>query len=166
MGKGLKVNMNYVNCALIVVVLILVVICCFKKPTEGFEDNLRCVNHCAKFHKGSTGGGHTRSRFSCKYDAKKEEGKGGKQKWYGKDKHTSDHPGGDWNKHCAGKWCTKETQNNKEEADARIKACNDAWQSQRERDGMEQEALALEKKKAKQRIDERRQREAAAAEYR
>jgi hypothetical protein len=35
--KGLKVNMNYVNCALLVVVLILVVVCCVKKPTEGFK---------------------------------------------------------------------------------------------------------------------------------
>jgi FtsP/CotA-like multicopper oxidase with cupredoxin domain len=38
MGKGLKVNMKYVNCALSVVVLILVVICYFKKPMEGFAD--------------------------------------------------------------------------------------------------------------------------------
>ena len=35
MGKGLKVNMNYVNFVLLVVVLILVVVCCVKKPTEG-----------------------------------------------------------------------------------------------------------------------------------
>jgi surface protein len=43
MGKGLKVNMNYVNCALLVVVLILVVVCCFKKHEEGFVDAV-CYN--------------------------------------------------------------------------------------------------------------------------
>jgi hypothetical protein len=36
MGKSL--NMNYVNCALLVVVLILVIVCCIKKPSkEGFR---------------------------------------------------------------------------------------------------------------------------------
>ena len=34
MGKSL--NMNYVNCALLVVVLILVVMCCMNKSNEGF----------------------------------------------------------------------------------------------------------------------------------
>ena len=35
MGKSL--NMNYVNCALLVVVLILVVMCCMNKSNEGFR---------------------------------------------------------------------------------------------------------------------------------
>jgi hypothetical protein len=38
MGKSL--DMNNVNCALLVVVLILVVVCCVK-PTEGFEDMVK-----------------------------------------------------------------------------------------------------------------------------
>jgi surface protein len=49
--KGLKVNMNYVNCALSVVVLILVVICCFKKREEGFG-NEGAVADCYEWSKG------------------------------------------------------------------------------------------------------------------
>ena len=39
MGKSL--NMNYVNCALLVVVLVLVVVCCFKPGKEGFRRSHR-----------------------------------------------------------------------------------------------------------------------------
>ena len=35
MGKSL--NMNYVNCALLVVVLVLVVMCCMNNSKEGFK---------------------------------------------------------------------------------------------------------------------------------
>lgn len=38
MGKSL--NMNYVNCALLVVILVLVIMCCMNKSKEGFEEDL------------------------------------------------------------------------------------------------------------------------------
>ena len=34
--KGFKLNIESVNCVLLVVILALVVVCCVKKPTEGF----------------------------------------------------------------------------------------------------------------------------------
>jgi len=34
--KGFKLNIESVNCVLLVFILVLVVVCCVKKPTEGF----------------------------------------------------------------------------------------------------------------------------------
>ena len=46
MSKSL--NMNYVNCALIVVVLVLVVMCCMNKTNEGFKNKRSCTAKLAK----------------------------------------------------------------------------------------------------------------------
>ena len=37
--KGLKVNMEMVNCALLVVVLVLVIVCCVRKNAHFSDDN-------------------------------------------------------------------------------------------------------------------------------
>jgi hypothetical protein len=44
--KGLKVNMDMVNCALLVVVLVLVIVCCVRK-NENYVDHIerRLDNH-------------------------------------------------------------------------------------------------------------------------
>ena len=40
--KGLKVNMDMVNCGLLLVVLVLVVMCCVKR--EGFRNRRQLIN--------------------------------------------------------------------------------------------------------------------------
>ena len=35
--KDVKVNMNYVNCVLLVVILVLVVVCCMNKSKDNFK---------------------------------------------------------------------------------------------------------------------------------
>jgi hypothetical protein len=50
--KGLKINMDYVNCVLLVVILVLVIVCCVKR--EGFQGKMG-GEHGGKFY--SNGGG-------------------------------------------------------------------------------------------------------------